>query len=625
MSTHPANIKKQQKLARLIKKGKLREAVQTLRPLCKQQPRDTQNWMSLASLYGQLGDYQGVLDTCRQVVRLQPQMPVPYSLMGNALSCLGRFEEAGHQYKKAMELQPNDPGILNNLGNALYLEGKLEEAADILQQAVTLRPGYADAHNNLGNIYKALNDNDLAIQHYQRAIQINPALFEAHLNLGDIFISRIGHPEAAEHHYRQASLIKPDDTEARTGIVNVLRYQGKLEEALKIIRDVQLIHPNDVGIAAKEADILERQGNHKAAHQLARRLADEDGANPMVADVLMRVCKHFDDCEDAGKYAEHLLKDPTVKSVGQETLHFGLGKLYDRLGSYDDAFLHYQAANEVLDIPFEPGKFSARVARLMQAFGAANLTPLPRSSLASTQPIFIVGMPRSGTSLTEQILASHPDVAGAGELNEINDIVASLKVGYPENIANLSTEDLDKLARRYLDFTDAFRSNETFVTDKMPHNFLNLGFISLLFPNCRIIHCTRDPRDNCLSIYFQSFGWLHAYGRRLEWLGSYYRDYLKLMKHWESVLATPILTLRYEDLVEDQEGNTRKLLEFCGLEWNDACLQFHKSERIVATASYDQVRQKIYKKSRARWKNYEAHIQPLIETLGDALNGLPAR
>jgi hypothetical protein len=161
-----------------------------------------------------------------------------------------------------------------------------------------------------------------------------------------------------------------------------------------------------------------------------------------------------------------------------------------------------------------------------------------------------------------------------------------------------------------------------FITDKMPHNFLNIGLISLLFPQAKIIHCVRDPRDTCLSIYFQSFGWLHPYGTRLDWLGAYYREYARLMKHWEMV-KVPVHTVSYDDMVNDQETTTRKMLEFCDLEWNDACLDFHKSERVVATASYDQVRQKMYTKSQQRWKKYEKDIPLLVENLGDALVGWP--
>jgi len=577
----------------------------------------------LASLYGQLGDYQGVLDTCKQVAGQQPLMPAPYSLMGNALACLGRFDEASEQYKKAMALQPNDPGILNNLGNALYLEGNLEQAAEMLQRAVKLRPAYADAHNNLGNIYKALNDNTLAVTHFQLAVQHNPERWEAHLALADIFCSRIGHPDAAEHHYRKAVDLNPESIQAWAGLANVHRYLGRLDDALEVIRETQQIFPSERTAFAGEADILERKGDYEAAYQLASTICEQDSLEPMAADVLLRVCHRTDSYDQAVAVAKRLIDSPTVKETGKEMLRFSLGKLYDKLEDYDSAFINYQAANEITDVPFDPEKHRQRIDRLIEVFSQVNIDSLPRATVDGNRPLFIVGMPRSGTSLTEQILASHPEVAGGGELNEINDIAASVRKAlksaedYPQCVTELTKSHLNQMATRYLNKLSQYGELETYITDKMPHNFLNLGLIRLMFPECRIIHCSRDPRDTCLSIYFQSFGWLHSYGARLDWLGLYYREYHRLMQHWEAVMRPSILTIRYEELVQDQEGVTRQMLDYCGLDWDDACLDFHKSGRIVATASYDQVRQKLYTKSRARWKNYQNHLQPLLETLGD--------
>ena len=619
---NPLAQKKKQKAALALKKGRLDEAARILQKLCKENGGDPEAWVMLASVHGQQSRFAAVAECCRRAIALQSDHPQANSLLGNALAAMGRHTEALDCYRRALAKRPNDPGILHNYGTALYLAGELEEAAEVLGKVARIHPNYPDVHNNLGNIYKALNDNTRAIRHYQRAVQLQPDLFEAHLNLGDIFISRIGHPHAAEHHYREACRIKPGDIEANAGVINVLRFMGRLDEAMEVIRTLEQHHPNEQSIVAGEADLLERRGDKEGAFRLARRLAEQGSSDPMAADVLLRTCTQFDYCDKAIAHAENLLDSGTLKPVGRETLHFGLGKLLDRLGRYDEAFSHYKAGNESLDIPYDPAAFTARVDRLIEAFDPQTLAALPRALLNSETPIFILGMPRSGTSLTEQILASHPEVAGAGELNTVNDLVAGLprRLGedYPACIVRLDTTLLDELASAYLRELEQARHNgESRITDKMPHNFLNLGFISLLFPRARIIHCQRNPIDTCLSIYFQNFGWMHPYGTRLDWLGSYYRDYARLMAHWERTLDIPILRIRYEDTVEDQEAVTRKLLDFCGLEWDDACLEFHKARRHVATASYDQVRQKIYKKSKARWKNYQKHLAPLIEALGD--------
>ena len=619
---NPLTHKKKQKAALAMKKGRLTEAARILEKLCRENSRDPETWVMLASIHGRLGRFSDVIKCCHQAIALQSGHPQANSLMGNALAAMGHHKDALACYRKALEKYPNDPGILHNYGTALYLAGELEEAAEVLDKVARIRPDYADVHNNLGNVYKALNDNDRAVHHYQRAIQIQPDLFEAHLNLGDIFISRIGHPGAAEYHYREACRIKPHNIEANAGVINVLRFMGRLDEAIEIVRNLQQHHPEEQSIIAGEADLLERRGDKEGAFQLARSLVEQGNSDPMAADVLLRTCVQFDYCDKAIAHAENLLKTGALKPVGRETLHFGLGRLLDRLDRYDEAFNHYRAGNESQDIPYDPATFTARVDHLIKAFNPQALATLPRASLNTETPIFILGMPRSGTSLTEQILASHPQVAGAGELNTINDLVAGLprRLGedYPACIARLDIALLDELAGAYLrELEQARQNNESRITDKMPHNFLNLGFISLLFPRARIIHCQRNPIDTCLSIYFQNFGWMHPYGTRLDWLGSYYRDYARLMEHWERTLEIPVLRIRYEDTVEDQEAVTRKLLDFCGLEWDDACLEFHKARRHVATASYDQVRQKIYKKSKARWKNYQKHLAPLIEALGE--------
>jgi hypothetical protein len=230
-------------------------------------------------------------------------------------------------------------------------------------------------------------------------------------------------------------------------------------------------------------------------------------------------------------------------------------------------------------------------------------------------------MPRSGTTLVEQILSSHPDVYGAGEISTFPKIIKNLTeylgkgTAYPQNLNKLTTNILDQLAGTYLDEVEKLNSTALRVTDKTLVNFLYLGLISLMFPNSRIIHCKRDPRDTCLSIYFQNFDESHYYATRLQNLGIYYRLYERIMQHWKSLVKLPIYEVQYEELVNNQETISRELIEFADLEWNESVLKFYETKRSVVTASYDQVRQKIYKKSQERWKNYQQYIDPLLKGL----------
>lgn len=627
----PQLVKKQQKITHLIEKGKLKEAIKPLLQLCKLQPDNINLWLKLASLYGQTGDFDSVIKVCKKIEPRQQNNPTIYSLLGNAYASLNRMDLAHQSYQRALELQPDDPGILNNLGNALYLDNKLEEAADIFQRVIAIQPSYADAHNNLGNIYKALNNNALAVKHYEEAFKLNPQLYMVALNLAHMFADRVGHPEIAENYFRKALTLEPDNIEALSGVTNMLRYQGKLDDALKMIKLTQQKFNNEPGIIAAEADIYERTSEYDKAYEIVQKLLGKKDTPPLITNVFMRICHKFDCCDEALASGEAITNNAANFKISDvRDMHFGLGQLYDKQKRYDEAFEHYKAGNESFDHVFEIDEFKERIKNLQNTFNSSNLNRSAKSSIDTSLPIFIVGMPRSSTSLTEQILSSHPEVGGAGELNDINDIAAALpgslnsSLPYPQCITSITTDACNDIAQGYMNNLAALCGNKRYITDKMPHNFLNLGLISLLFPQARIIHCLRDPRDTCLSIYFQNFGFLHPYGSRLDWLGKYYQEYMHMMEYWENTISTPIHTVRYDDMINDQETTTRKLLEYCDLEWNDACLNFHKSKRVVATASYDQVKQKIYTQSQARWKNYANHIALLIDNLGDALDGWPS-
>jgi len=612
----PQLIKKQQEIAHLIEKGKLKEAIKPLIQVCNQQPDNTTHWLKLASLYGQLNEFRMVIKVCRKIEPALQDNPNVYYLLGSAYASLSMTDKAHECYQHALKL-------LNNLGNALFLDNKLEEAAVAFQRVVAIAPDYADAHNNLGNIYKALNDNELAIKYYEQAVKLNPRLYKALLNLAHIFVERIGHPEIAESYFRKAQAIEPDNIEAISGVINMLHFQGKQDEALSMIEQVpKKFKP---GALAAKADIYERTGNFDGAYEIAREMLDKKTAHPLIVDVLMRICHKYDCCDEALAVGEELVSNQDIPATYLQNTHFELGRLYDKLDRYDDAFKHYKAGNNIINIPFHAEKFKKLIDNHIYAYRRERCDSLSEPTVDTSLPVFIVGMPRSGTTLTEQILSSHPDVEGGGELNDINDIAAGLATTlksdkpYLACISDLDTPTMNKLATSYLENLRSFSKTTRFVTDKMPQNFINIGLISLLFPKAKIIHCTRDPRDTCLSIYFQNFGWIHPYGNRLEWLGFYYQQYVRLMDHWKNEFGINMHTVDYADVVSNQEITTRKLLEYCDLPWDDACMNFHLSRRVVSTASYNQVRRKIYKKSQGRWRNYEKHITPLIDALGDLI------
>ncbi|HHJ16545.1 MAG TPA: sulfotransferase, partial [Gammaproteobacteria bacterium] len=374
--------------------------------------------------------------------------------------------------------------------------------------------------------------------------------------------------------------------------------------------------------AAQAARIEQHIGEVEKAYQRLQPLiaAGADSVNLAVA--YGDVCRSMDRPGDAiAALEDRLARSGGLSVTGRKNLHFCLGNLYDRSGDYDKAFEHYRTGNDLRKVDWDPRANSAQVDAIIRAFSREYLVTAPEAGTRSEKPVFVLGMPRSGTSLVEQILASHPAVHGAGELTDLPQLVQQLPAllptpaPYPGCAPLLNQKALDTLAGRYLERLDALAPDALRVVDKMPGNFSFLGLIELLFPDARVIHCVRDPVDTCLSCYFQDFSGSQFYSYDLGHLGAFYRDYARLMAHWKQVLRIPMLEVAYEELVADQEAVSRRMIEFCGLDWDERCLQFHENRRFVATSSYDQVRRPIYSSSVDRGRHYRPHLAPLIDAL----------
>ena len=305
-------------------------------------------------------------------------------------------------------------------------------------------------------------------------------------------------------------------------------------------------------------------------------------------------------------------------------LSYIAGQIAEAAGDYDEAFGHFAGAKKLSATVFDMASEKQAFGTLKRVFTTSFFEQRKKFGSKSTRPIFVVGMPRSGTTLTEQVISRHPQAAAAGELGDMSRIAGSLgfekgdaKI-FIQRLSKLRPADVDALAKRYLAVLDRVSDTAQMVIDKMPHNFLHLGLIALLFPNARIIHCRRDPLDNCVSCFTtQLKDQLHSYAIDLGTLGEYYREYVSLMAHWREVLPVPIYELDYEQLIESPERETRRLIDFVGLPWDPACLSPHESGQAVRTLSRMQVRQPIYRTSVGRWRHYEKHLAPLKAALGD--------
>ncbi|HEN46827.1 MAG TPA: sulfotransferase family protein, partial [Mizugakiibacter sp.] len=501
------------------------------------------------------------------------------------------------------------------------LLGCLDEAADHFRAVLQTNPRMADAHMALADTLGTNGKTAEAIQHYRKAQKIQPDSGAPHFGLG-MLAEQVNDYEEALVHCRKAVTCDPQSLLYLCATGSVLVTLGRWQEARGLYRKALRIDPRYPDALGGLARIYDQSGEYdKAAKQIEPLLRKHLYSNPGAL-AFLSICKHLGRCEEAVAYTEDLLRNRRdLPPRTKKNLHMATARALNHLERYDDAFTHFKAGNETIRLNYDPVGHRIMTDRLIEVFSRATLFRLPRAQAKSKRPVFIVGMPRSGTSLMEQILASHPQVDGAGELTELGDIMNTLprELGsnqdWPHCVSDFTQDHMDRLAHRYLDKLRSVSKKARRVTDKMPHNYYLLGLIELLFPQARVIHCQRDPLDTCLSIYFQSFLDAHGYARDLFNLGTHYHQYQRLMEHWQQTLSIPILDVRYEDLVVHPESTVRAMLEFCELEWDAQCLQFHNLARRVDTASYDQVRQPLYTDSIQRWRHYEHHLDELKEGL----------
>jgi tetratricopeptide (TPR) repeat protein len=561
-------------------------------------------------------------------VALRPDLARAHSNLGIVLQELGHHEGAAARFRQAVAIAPGVADVHTNLGNALRALGRADEAITHYERALAIAPDHAAAHNNLGNALAGLDRTDEAIAHYRAALAIDPALAETHNNLGTLITARHG-PADAVAHYRRALAIKPDLAEAYGNLANALQALnrpheaiGHYERALAIRPDLAEAH-NGLGISLQVLGRLDEAGR---AFERAVKLA------PWKADFHLPLAhtKPFKPGDERLPAMQVLARDmAALTEQDRIALHFALGKAFEDLGEHERSFRHLLDGNALKRrrVAYDEPAILAMFERIRETFTQELIERHRGAGDPRAAPVFVVGMPRSGTTLVEQILASHSRVFGAGEREDLSNALPGLKgpdgLAFPEVVAAMTDADLCRFGSRYLDGITAAAPTADRIVDKMPSNFGLLGLIHLALPNARIIHARRDPVDTCVScfaILFVGAGQSHTYD--LGELGRYYAAYAALMEHWRQVLpAGVMLDVHYEDVVDDLEGQGRRIISHCGLEWEEACLDFHRTQRPVQTASSVQVRQPIYRGSVGRWRRYGELLRPLLDALDAGLVG----
>ncbi len=509
--------------------------------------------------------------------------------LGNVLRSQGKIADAAAQYEHALAIKPDSAEAHNDLAIVLYQQAKRDDAMAHYERALAINPDYANAHNNLGTALAEQGRIAEAVAHYERALVLNPDYADAHSNLGTALAAQ-GRIADATSHLEHALLLKPDHADVHNSLGNLFKDDGKLDDAMAHYRRAIAIRP-DFG----EAHL--NRSEIKSFHRGDADLAD----------------------------LEALARKDDLPINTALNIHFALAKALEDTGDYARSFEHLRKGNALKrgQISYDESGILNLFRRISAVFDGGLLDRFQGKGDPSQVPIFVLGMPRSGSTLIEQILASHPQIHGAGELADFETAVSSVinsvarPAGYPECVPALDGDTLRRIGRSYLARLPAVADGKVRIVDKMPGNFLNIGLIRLSLPNAKIVHTMRHPLDTCVSCYSKLFTSGHHYTYDLAELGRFYRAYSELMAHWRLVLPPgAMLGVSYENVVGDLEGQARRLIDYCGLPWDDRCLSFHKTRRPVRTASAIQVRKPVFRTSIERWRKYETGLAPLLDELG---------
>ena len=534
----------------------------------------------------------------------------------------GDFTAAERFYSKHLRRTPGEFNALHMLGVMRAQQRRFAEAERLIAQALNKHVS-AEALNNYASVLTELGRHGEAISRLQSALAMKPDYADAHFNLGNA-LSKFGKPAEAETSYAAAIRLKPGYVKASQNLSALLRQGGREEEAVAVLRRAIAMGPDHAEVRFNLAILFRDLGRIEESCELFEQTIARNPAIPAAYQNLFRM-KKVEPGDRALASAEALAQKAEMLSVKDRAhLNFALGKAYGDLGRYDESFTAFREANRLSrpSVDFEESEVCLQFANVRTTF-TADLLARPNIGCQSDLPIFIIGFPRSGTTLTEQILASHPLVHGGGELDYIAELTTAAPfalepgLAFPQRLPFLPAESLRDLGAAYVDRLRIRELGASRITDKGLKNFLMIGFIRLILPKAKIIHVRRDAVDTCLSCFFLSFNQSNlTFTYELGELGRHYRRYLDLMDHWRRVLPQgSMLEVQYEDLIENFEGEARRILDYCDLPWDERCLEFYRTERAVRTASASQVRQPIYRTSMQRWRRYEKHLGPLLEAL----------
>lgn len=600
------------------------EAAKQFRLIVQANPTHAASHANLATALSESNQLEEAIKEFQRALALNPRLLGARIALAETLRRARRLEESAASFKSALDEDKINHAAFNGLGLVFRDMGDLPRALECFEHAVGLAPENPEYRMNFGAALRNQDLNALAVEQFYQAVMLKPTWLEAVVLLGEVLLKQHRYDEAKEC-FERAQQLKPQEPELYERLGYVYLDMGDSDHALQTFDKVLAEHPTryKARLGLSRAHML-AGSSAEATRTLESLIKDHpEEASAYVSLAASRKFTLDNPLINPLKQLADQTSDDTATAI---PLSFALGKILDDCKEWDLAWKYYERGNRLRNAAYnyQPAQQEATFDELMSVFTREFIEKHSHFGVQEKLPVIIIGMPRSGTTLTEQIISSHPQVFGAGEVDfwfhasEAVRYALKTREPYPACMQLMQDVHAREIAERYIALLRKIAGPDltpSLITDKMPHNFVQLGLIALLFPNAPIIHCKRDAMDNCLSIFFQNFAGEHPYAYDLTNLGHQHRQYERLMSHWHQVLPGRILEINYEDTIADPEYWSRKLISHVGLEWNDACLAPHQLERAVKTASQWQVRQPIYKTSVQRWKNYEKHLASLKEAL----------
>jgi len=601
----------------LLSDGSASKALELLAPALDQFQNDTSIMLCCGAALEMVGETDRAVELFSMVAQKEPSNPLAWSRLGSLFLRMGNSKEAAAFLNRSLSIDPSSTTVRLELSKSLMDQGEFELALQDLQRVVVEAPDNVDGRILIANALRGCGRAKEGVDHLHMATELDPDNPRVHHNLGTL-LSSLGQVDEPIRRYQMALKLKPDAWHIWVAMGQLMVSLGRLEKGERCF-DIVIEHrPDYIEAIAGKGSVLIRRGQYPEVVELLRGPIERGEREVNLVLAFSNACQQMGIHDTPAAILREMLALPQSKPAASMLWH-SLAHHLDKVGGSEEAFLAYRNANELRCLNFDPAHHKAATTATIKAFSREAMSQMFLSSVVDERPVFIVGMPRSGTSLIEQILSSHSQVHGAGEREHVREIAGQIaRAGGGSLSKGLMFGEhasFEAGVKGFLSRLESLGQGSKYVTDKMPQNFLYLGLISRIFPGAKVIHCRRSPSDTALSIFFQNFNSTYGYSTNLSWIGAYYREYERIMKHWKESVDLPIIDVDYESLVEDPGNQIPRLLSFLGLPLEEACLSPQNNRRVVHTASCHQVRKPIYRSSVGRSERYDSWLGAFKEAL----------